>query len=522
VFKKLTAMMMVVSFGWGDAALDYVNHFRQEAGLPAFTAQSNLDQSAQAHSHYMQVNNVVGHSEDSSKDGYTGDRPSDRVIAAGYFNRTVSENVAAGQPSVEYAIDSLFSAIYHRFGFLNPTNDEIGIGTDDTFYVYDIGNTRKNDLCENGTYSGGDYVYGACKDTNKKIDLDDWKAAEDDVRKKAGKLILWPPPSGSDVLPAFYEESPDPLPDDSVSGYPVSVAFNEHYFRTAPSVTSFVLTEEASGRELPFITQMDKDNDPNSEFTAYQYALFPREHLEWGTKYAVSLSYDDGNGQQDVNWCFATRSLAPQADRFYRIENNSDVTLNVVSGKRYAIYVVPADTNDALGGWQMRYTCSSHEVSYVDKNTILVTLGGNNDEYAELTFDNGQKVKLVIADSDSAAAPASEVCPKSTTNDSDGDGVADAYDAFPNDPSESVDTDHDGIGNNADTDDDNDGISDADEIAYGLDPLNASDAHADADADGFDNALEISVGTDIRDASSHPRWVLIPIDGGINIPLAVK
>ena len=44
--------------------------------------------------------------------------------------------------------------------------------------------------------------------------------------------------------------------------------------------------------------------------------------------------------------------------------------------------------------------------------------------------------------------------------DSDGDGVADGIDDFPNDASEDTDTDGDGEGNNADIDDDNDGISD--------------------------------------------------------------
>jgi hypothetical protein len=48
----------------------------------------------------------------------------------------------------------------------------------------------------------------------------------------------------------------------------------------------------------------------------------------------------------------------------------------------------------------------------------------------------------------------------SESADSDGDGVADGIDAFPNNASEDTDTDGDGEGNNADTDDDNDGISD--------------------------------------------------------------
>ena len=57
--------------------------------------------------------------------------------------------------------------------------------------------------------------------------------------------------------------------------------------------------------------------------------------------------------------------------------------------------------------------------------------------------------------------------------DDDGDGVADADDAFPLDASESVDTDGDGTGNNADLDDDGDGILDADELADETDPLDA-------------------------------------------------
>ena len=92
-------------------------------------------------------------------------------------------------------------------------------------------------------------------------------------------------------------------------------------------------------------------------------------------------------------------------------------------------------------------------------------------------------------------------------DDMDGDGVIDSDDAFPNDASESIDTDGDGIGDNADLDDDNDGISDIDEISHGLNPLTASDAEADFDNDGFSNAIEISVGSDIRIEISKPKWV---------------
>jgi hypothetical protein len=61
--------------------------------------------------------------------------------------------------------------------------------------------------------------------------------------------------------------------------------------------------------------------------------------------------------------------------------------------------------------------------------------------------------------------------------------VLDASDAFPLDPSESVDTDHDGVGNNADSDDDGDGDPDATDCA----PLNPQVGH---------NAAEIANGID--------------------------
>ena len=61
-----------------------------------------------------------------------------------------------------------------------------------------------------------------------------------------------------------------------------------------------------------------------------------------------------------------------------------------------------------------------------------------------------------------------------TDADDDNDGVVDSEDAFPLDSNESVDTDGDGVGNNADTDDDGDGYSDSDESSAGTDPLDAN------------------------------------------------
>ena len=79
------------------------------------------------------------------------------------------------------------------------------------------------------------------------------------------------------------------------------------------------------------------------------------------------------------------------------------------------------------------------------------------------------------------------------SSDTDGDKVGDKADAFPTNSAETVDTDGDGTGNNADPDDDDDGFSDADEVAAGTDPLSASSCPGcfsfDIDDDGEAKAL---------------------------------
>ena len=89
---------------------------------------------------------------------------------------------------------------------------------------------------------------------------------------------------------------------------------------------------------------------------------------------------------------------------------------------------------------------------------------------------------------------------ESIKNDTDGDGVPDDYDPFPNDPNEWLDTDENGIGDNTDPDDENDGMPDEWENQYGLNPL-FNDAVYDADGDGVINLKEFQSGTN---PMNHP------------------
>jgi hypothetical protein len=72
--------------------------------------------------------------------------------------------------------------------------------------------------------------------------------------------------------------------------------------------------------------------------------------------------------------------------------------------------------------------------------------------------------------------------PFGSDNNDDGDLAINIYDPLPKDPSEWLDTDNDGLGNNTDTDDDNDGVPDLLDVF----PLNLQES-LDTDLDGIGN-----------------------------------
>ena len=72
--------------------------------------------------------------------------------------------------------------------------------------------------------------------------------------------------------------------------------------------------------------------------------------------------------------------------------------------------------------------------------------------------------------------------------DTDGDGIVDPADAFPDDPADWVDLDGDGVGDVADPDDDNDGVADTDD-AFPFDPTEWKDLDADGIGDNADDEV---------------------------------
>ncbi len=103
--------------GW----LAALNLYRSLAGLPAVVEDPTLSAGDLAHAKYVVRNDVIGHSEDASKPGYTDE---------GNLAASRSNVAAASQPTMTETgpIDLWMRGPYHAIGILDPTLTRVGFG----------------------------------------------------------------------------------------------------------------------------------------------------------------------------------------------------------------------------------------------------------------------------------------------------------------------------------------------------------------------------------------------------------
>jgi uncharacterized protein YkwD len=182
-FLRLLTFLTLVSF-WLEADTDakglaYLNTIREDTGLIRLKHNTALEKAASSHAKYLILNQVYGHYEKSVSIAYTGRTPAQRVLKAGYPSTFVMENLSINPLDQKKSIDTLLSAIYHRFVFLNFDKDEIGIGSykakkkrrKNSAYVYNLGSKGISKLCKQTFImeSGKYYMKKVCKDSDKMI-----------------------------------------------------------------------------------------------------------------------------------------------------------------------------------------------------------------------------------------------------------------------------------------------------------------------------------------------------------------
>ena len=381
--------------GTGDA-FGLINQLRETAGMTAFSKNKQLSEAALNHALYCHDNRTGGHFESKTYSGYTGYDHIERINTVGYKSRTTGENVSShkGVADDKKSVDGLMSAIYHRFAFLSFDFDEIGIGikqSDDySSFVYNMGNTLKNKQClVPSSKKSGKYYSSVCSNKQFRISAKDFDEASFDTQKNNPAVVTWPPENSNDIPPAFFEESPDPLPGYGVSGYPVSVQFNPSVFsEVVPVITRFELIDLQTGKSLKLIKRIDEQSDQHKKFTAYEHAIFPVERLDWSRQYRAEVDYMVQGGSETKSWNFNTRDLNVP---IYDVSVAQGV-ISESSGNTFTIYLPPKHHNDAEMSYGTRYRgLSALDVKIIDGNTLMVKATGTGD--AEISF-HGIKIKF--------------------------------------------------------------------------------------------------------------------------------
>lgn len=254
-----------------------------------------------------------------------------------------------------------------------------------------------------------------------------------------------------------------------------------------------------------------------------------------------SVDYD--NSSEDPNESLRTITLTVRDDssttsntltKFISVQkvNDSPTSINEPVAKiateesEYSFTFVAVDPDDNNDGTELTYSIfSGAEAGMVISNTA--------PDHGKFTwtpprtniFDDTYDIVIEATDGDIGSTPIQTVTITLTVSPPDGDvdGVSDYSDNCPSDSNGALDTDNQGDndtdtqyianagfpaigdvdtsdattgGDACDTDDDNDTISDVDELLFPtcLDKDNAADATEDCDGDGIDNATEVNDG----------------------------
>jgi uncharacterized protein YkwD len=264
----------------GDIATDGLNWFnyrRTQIGVAQLTRNSLIDQAGLNHSNYQRLNNLVSHSEESGKSGFTGADLSARLAAAGYTfptnaSRAYGEVISATtNKSGVFMAEELITAIYHRFVVFEPMFKEFGGGAATTSAGY--------------TYFTTDF------------------GARNGFGTGITGLVTWPYAGQTSVAPNFFSdyEEPDPVQGVNEVGYPVSVHAN---INANVTVQSFTIQPRGGSALSTKLLSAAADPQYTGESVA---AIVPLTPLKAATVYDVSFIGAVDGVTVTKSWSFTTK-----------------------------------------------------------------------------------------------------------------------------------------------------------------------------------------------------------------------
>jgi len=188
-----------------------------------------------------------------------------------------------------------------------------------------------------------------------------------------------------------------------------------------------------------------------------------------------------------------------------KIDANNKIYGKTDSDGFYMFSAVPAGTGYSVIAIKSGYTKTKKDninLTAGTNKTVDLVLDSGNDCDGDGTLDGAD------TDDDNEGFSDAQETAAGTDKcnwDSDGDGYADNVDKFPMNVNEWLDTDNDGIGDNTDTDDDGDGLSDTEENTLGSDGYITNPLNPDTDGGGRSDGAEYSYGTDPTNPSDDAQ-----------------
>ena len=253
-----------------DSVLAALNTERQRLGLGLLRSEPRLQEAAQAHADYLARHGHVGHGQQVGLDGFSGRRPLDRALAAGYpapRGNEVAELFVIGLSDAQAALDQLLSGPYHRHFLLWAEATEVGIGL----------SAQPGLVLSLGKVAPATAV-------------------------AAPEWLLWPPPARREVPPLACCERPRPAGLDEF-GAPVSLQARPG---ERLAIRHFHL-RDATGA-LVDARLLHAGSDEHLRSAPHVAYLLPLKPLLPGHRYRVEVDAQAGERRLQRQWHFDTAS----------------------------------------------------------------------------------------------------------------------------------------------------------------------------------------------------------------------
>lgn len=342
-----------------DEAIIRMNTYRSALSIPLFASSESLQKAAQAHSNYMALNHVTGHTENPKSIGYTGTNPWDR---GGYFGFTgnTGEGITYTKKTGSLGVDDLMDAPYHRLSIINPFNHLAGVGY----------NNRGDIVINYGSFNS---------------------------REKRSDVVLYPFDKQKNAKTNWFVlENPNPLRfwkiDREYVGYPISYAYFTEDNNDQLLIKNLSLKNKQQ-ENIPFYdVTPDRDNQGK-----HHVFLIPKSPLEPGQTYSAYVEatvVDTKGNEKDVSraWSFTTAGGLDIHDIYFsKYKGTNFINLKYNSGEDpQAIVQIEKDGQVYLtrdDGGQITYkpiTAGNFELTvesplFKEYKTIPITIKKNND-----------------------------------------------------------------------------------------------------------------------------------------------